>query len=87
MTLAVSKRSIAGRFLSAGKRKLLGRALLVVPKCSICGMTFAEAQELEEHGIAVHSFAEQESSLLKKAGQEDKARKRSRGPYRKAHAA
>lgn len=58
-----------------------------MPKCSICGMIFARAEELEEHGVAVHNFAEQESSLLRKAGQEEKARKRSRGPYRKAHAA
>lgn len=50
-------------------------------------MAFATAEELEEHGIAVHNFAEQESSLLKRAGEEEKARKRSRGPYRKAHAA
>ncbi len=56
-------------------------------KCSICGMTFATAEELEEHSIAAHNFAEQESSLLRKAGEEEKARKRSRGPYRKAHAA
>ena len=63
------------------------RALSVVPKCSICGMTFAKAEELEGHGIVVHNFAEQESSLLKRAGEEEKARKRSRGPYRKAHAA
>ena len=44
-------------------------------------------RELEEHGIAAHSFAEQESLLLKKVDEEEKARKRSRGPYRKAHAA
>jgi hypothetical protein len=50
-------------------------------------MTFATAEELEEHSIAAHNFAEQESSLLRKAGEEEKARKRSRGPYRKAHAA
>jgi hypothetical protein len=50
-------------------------------------MTFAGEKELEEHGIAVHNFAEQESSLLRKAGNEGKARRRSRGPYRKAHAA
>ena len=50
-------------------------------------MTFAKAEELEGHGIAAHNFAEQESSLLKRAGAEEKARKRSRGPYRKAHAA
>lgn len=58
-----------------------------MPKCSICGMTFAKADELEGHGIAAHNFAEQESSLLKRAGEEEKARRRSRGPYRKAHAA
>ena len=58
-----------------------------MPKCSICGMMFAKAEELEEHNIAAHSFAEQESSLLRKAGEEEKARKRTRGPYRKAHAA
>jgi hypothetical protein len=50
-------------------------------------MVFAKAKELEEHGVAAHNFAEQESSLLKKAGRAEKARKRSRGPYRKAHAA
>jgi hypothetical protein len=50
-------------------------------------MEFAKEQELEEHGIAVHNFAEQESSLLRKASREEKARRRSRGPYRKAHAA
>jgi hypothetical protein len=61
--------------------------LLPVPKCSICGMTFRHEQELKEHGIAVHNFSEEESLLLRKAGQEEKARKRSRGPYRKSHAA
>jgi hypothetical protein len=50
-------------------------------------MTFARAGELEEHGSSVHNFSEEESSLLRKAGREEKARKRSRGPYRKAHAA
>jgi len=58
-----------------------------VPKCSICGMAFSKAEELEEYGIAAHNFTEEESSLLRKAGREEKARKRSRGPYRKAHAA
>ncbi|WP_148681416.1 hypothetical protein [Candidatus Nitrososphaera gargensis] len=59
-----------------------------MPKCSICGMMFAGAEELEEHNIAAHNFAEQEeSSLLRKACEEEKARKRSRGPYRKAHTA
>jgi len=58
-----------------------------VHKCSICGMIFAKAKELEEHGISAHNFAEQESSLLRRAGQEEKARRRTRGPYRKSHAA
>lgn len=58
-----------------------------MPKCNICGAMFARAEELGEHGIAVHNFSEQESSLLRKAGREEKARRRSRGPYRKAHAA
>lgn len=73
--------------MRAGKCKLLGRALSIVPKCSICRMTFSKDEELEEHAIAVHNFAKQESSLLKRAGEQKKARKRSRGPYRKAHAA
>jgi hypothetical protein len=59
----------------------------VVPRCSICGISFTKAQELEEHGISAHNFTEEESSLLRKAGREEKARRRSRGPYRKAHAA
>jgi hypothetical protein len=58
-----------------------------VPKCSICGMAFAGEKELEEHCIAVHNFVEEESSLLGKASKEEKARRRSRGPYRKAYAA
>ncbi|HEV8404901.1 MAG TPA: hypothetical protein VGQ13_03240 [Nitrososphaera sp.] len=56
-------------------------------KCTICGLIFAKMEELDEHNIAIHNFSEQESSLLKKASKEEKARKRSRGPYRKAHAA
>jgi hypothetical protein len=50
-------------------------------------MTFSGEKDLEEHSVAMHNFAEKEYSLLKKAGEEEKARKRSRGPYRKAHAA
>lgn len=61
--------------------------MAVVPKCSICGMTLVRQKELEEHRIAAHNFTEEESSLLRKAGQDEKARRRSRGPYRKAHAA
>lgn len=58
-----------------------------MPKCGICGMIFARAAELVDHHIGVHNFSEQESSLLRKASKEEKARKRTRGPYRKAHAA
>jgi hypothetical protein len=50
-------------------------------------MAFTKVQELEEHGISTHNFTEEESSLLRRAGREEKARRRSRGPYRKAHAA
>ena len=59
----------------------------VVNKCNICGMIFAKAYELEEHRVSVHNFTEQEFSLLKRAGEQEKARKRSRGPYRKSHSA
>jgi len=50
-------------------------------------MIFTNAKEIEEHGISAHNFAEHESSLLRRAGQEEKARRRTRGPYRKSHAA
>jgi hypothetical protein len=50
-------------------------------------MTFAGEKALEEHGAAEHNFAKEESSVLRKAGDDEKARRRSRGPYRKAHAA
>lgn len=50
-------------------------------------MVFWQVKELEKHAIAVHNFTEEESRLLRKAGKEEKARKRSRGPYRKARAA
>ena len=55
-------------------------------KCGICGMVFAHRQELGDHVAAVHNFSREESALLKKADEEEKARKRSRGPYRKSHA-
>ena len=58
-----------------------------MPKCSICEMAFANGQELKEHGIAVHSFSREESTLMRKADEEEKARRRTRGPYRKSHAA
>jgi uncharacterized C2H2 Zn-finger protein len=59
----------------------------IVPKCRICGMTFARRKELDGHIMAAHNLEEKESLLLRKALDEEKARKRSRGPYRKAHAA
>jgi hypothetical protein len=56
-----------------------------VHRCVICGKAFARSEELEEHSMTVHNS--EESMLLRKAGEEEKARKRSRGPYRKSHAA
>jgi hypothetical protein len=70
-----------------GKRKLAGCTLQYVLKCSICGMAFYHEQELKEHGLVVHNFSKEESSLLRKASDQEKARKRTRGPYRKSHAA
>lgn len=61
--------------------------MLIVLKCSICGIIFTKVYELEEHRISTHNFMEQEFSLLKRAKEQEKARKRTRGPYRKAHAA
>ena len=61
--------------------------LLFVPKCSICSTVFGNEQELIKHGMIVHNFSEEEFVLLRKAGQDEKARKRSRGPYRKSHPA
>jgi uncharacterized C2H2 Zn-finger protein len=56
-------------------------------RCSICGMRFPRDKDFEEHGIAEHNYTDKESFLLRKVGEEEKARRRSRGPYRKAHAA
>jgi hypothetical protein len=53
----------------------------------ICGKAFAGSEELKEHSMTVHNSYEEESVLLRKASGEEKARKRSRGPYRKSHAA
>jgi hypothetical protein len=50
-------------------------------------MVFAHKQELGDHVAEAHNFSREESALLKKADEEEKARKRSRGPYRKSHAA
>jgi len=44
------------------------------------------AYELEEHRISTHNFMEQEFSL-RRAKEKEKPRKRTRAPYRKAHAA
>jgi hypothetical protein len=55
-------------------------------RCTICGKAFTGFEELEEHIMTVHNSYEEESMLLRKASEEDKARKRSRGPYRKSHA-
>ncbi|MEW6605547.1 MAG: hypothetical protein AB1351_12790 [Thermoproteota archaeon] len=71
----------------AGKRKLAGCASHVVPRCDICGMVFSRKHELDEHGIAMHNFSNEESALLRKADEGEKARRRTRGPYRKSHAA
>jgi hypothetical protein len=64
----------------------LGALYLSMHRCMICGKAFTGFEELEEHSMKVHNSFEEESMLLRKAGGEDKARKRSRGPYRKSHA-
>lgn len=56
-----------------------------VAKCGICGMDLNPG-ELKKHIAAVH-YEEAESSLYRKAEEEQKARRRTRGPYRKASAA
>jgi hypothetical protein len=48
----------------------------------ICGKVFAHSEELELHRVRVHDSDKEECMLLRKAGEEEKARKRSRGPYR-----
>jgi hypothetical protein len=50
-------------------------------------MVFSHEQELRDHDMVAHNFSREESTLLKKADEEEKARKRTRGPYRKSHAA
>ena len=64
-------------------------------QCQSCGRLF-EREEFEKH-MPVHSVSgdlskqvpaeEAESRLLRRAGEEEQARKRTRGPYRKSHAA
>lgn len=53
----------------------------------ICGKAFVSSEELELHSVRVHDSDKEECMLLRKAGEEEKARKRSRGPYRKSHTA
>jgi hypothetical protein len=65
----------------------LGALYSTVHRCMICGKAFAGSEELKEHSMTVHNSYEEESVLLRKASEEEKARKRSRGPYRKSHAA
>jgi hypothetical protein len=54
-------------------------------RCRICGMDVGPGG-LEKHVAAAH-YEEVESSLYRKAEEEQKARRRTRGPYRKASAA
>jgi hypothetical protein len=54
-------------------------------RCRICGID-VDPGGLEKHVAAVH-YEEVESSLYRKAEEEQKARRRTRGPYRKASAA
>jgi hypothetical protein len=53
----------------------------------ISGKAFARSEEFEEHNMTVHNSHEEGSMLLRKAGKEEKAHKKSRGPYGKSHAA
>lgn len=59
-------------------------------KCKVCGRLL-DTEELEKHA-ATHGAdydmpEEAESRLLRRAGEEEQARKRTRGPYRKSHTA
>ncbi len=53
----------------------------------ICAKAFVYSEELELHNRRMHDSDKEECMLLRKAGEEEKARKRSRGPYRKSHMA
>jgi hypothetical protein len=53
----------------------------------ICGKAFVSSEELELHSIRMHDSDKEGCMLLRKAGEEEKARKRSRGLYRKSHMA
>jgi hypothetical protein len=67
--------------------KFLGALFSTMHRCMVCGKAFAYSEELELHGMRVHNSDKEECMLLRKAGEEEKARKRSRGPYRKSHMA
>jgi uncharacterized C2H2 Zn-finger protein len=70
-------------------------------QCESCGKIFDDEEELLNHVKAAHAVAsglnpnpskdekldELQSELLKKADEEEKARKRTHGPYRKSAAA
>jgi uncharacterized C2H2 Zn-finger protein len=66
-------------------------------QCQSCGRFFGSRQELDAHAAEFHAASrnfskqtpdeEKETSLLRKADKEEKARRRTRGPYRKSHAA
>jgi uncharacterized C2H2 Zn-finger protein len=66
-------------------------------QCQSCGRFFGSRQELDAHAAEFHAASrnfskqtpdeEKETSLLRKADMEEKARRRTRGPYRKSHAA
>lgn len=63
-------------------------------RCRLCKKTFDTKAKLENHTIKVHYKFEDtftvsdnnnvESKLLERAAEEEKARKRTRGPYRKS---
>jgi hypothetical protein len=65
--------------------KFLDALCSTVHRCMICGKAFAYSEELELHSMRMHNSDKEECMLLRKAGEEEKARKRSRGPYRKSH--
>lgn len=61
-------------------------------RCRLCKKTFDTKAKLENHTIKVHYKFEDtftasdnaESMLFERAAEEEKARKRTRGPYRKS---
>jgi hypothetical protein len=76
------------REIAIGRRcKFFGALCSTVHRCIICGKAFVYSKELELHSMRMHDSDKEECMLLRKAGEEEKARKRSRGPYRKSHMA